>query len=72
MIQNTECCLQCGCSLCSWEERAHVKTSGVSVKLTKDEALALCCSNMRKKSQTGIKAVYHTARWDEMRLTSCE
>lgn len=46
MIQNNECCVQCGGFLCLREERAHLKNSDISVKLTKDEALALCCSNI--------------------------
>lgn len=46
MTQNNECCVQRGWFLCLCEERAHLKNSDISVKLTKDEALALCCSNI--------------------------
>lgn len=46
LTQNNECCVQRGWFLCLCEERAHLKNSDISVKLTKDEALALCCSNI--------------------------
>lgn len=46
MTENNECCVQRGWFLCWCGERAHLKNSDISVKLTKDEALALCCSNI--------------------------